>query len=160
MYDIFQPTWKGQHLDTLISTRSDEWHRTLTRAMAPQMNANAVHSFESVVDEVNAKLISRLALCGIDPQDTQKWMQFWAMDISTHVNFGEPLGYLEQQKDVKGIIEGIGLGFKYGAVIGQMPYLHPYLFGNEAVSTFMNRFAPFGDPVTTLLEVSYWHFTK
>lgn len=52
----------------------------------------------------------------------------------TSITFSNRLGFMEKEQDVRGIIAAIEGRLVYNSIIGQVPYLHKYLFGNRLIS--------------------------
>ena len=88
------------------------------------------------------------------PFDTKAWAQYWATDIGSVISLGKPIGFMDQGRDIKGIVKGLSLGFKYGAIIGQVPGWHYWLIGSERFLQFLHDYTNLEDPIWELLKVS------
>lgn len=64
------------------------------------------------------------------PVDMGAWLQYYAFDVVGEMTFAKKLGFLEEGKDIDGIIEQIGGLLVYASVCGQVPEMHNLLFGN------------------------------
>ena len=57
------------------------------------------------------------------------------------VTFSNRLGFMEQERDIHNIIAAINGRLVYNSIIGQVPSLHRYLFGNSLVA-YLATFIP------------------
>lgn len=65
---------------------------------------------------------------------------------------------MEQRKDIGHMIAVIDKVLMYGTVIGQVPYLHAYLLGNDYVPALIAKLAPhIPNPIVSIIEVSQNH---
>lgn len=125
--------------------------------------------YEPYVDLTSIFFTSRLAslyaatgkIC-----DLGEWLQFYAFDVVGEITYSKRLGFLEQAKDVDGIIKSIDEAFDYSSSVccplslynrsqltlymgklqvGQMPWLDPLLKKNP----IWNYFNPSTSAVTT-----------
>lgn len=60
--------------------------------------------------------------------------QWYAFDVITSITFSNRLGFMEREEDVNNIIAAIEGRLVYNSIVGQVPWLHPYLFGNTTVA--------------------------
>ncbi|TVY21363.1 Cytochrome P450 monooxygenase [Lachnellula arida] len=70
--------------------------------------------------------------------DLGAWLQWYAFDVMGEVTFSKRLGFLDEAKDVDGIIATIWKHFQFCSVVGQMPWLD-YVWGRNK---FVNRMLP------------------
>ena len=56
----------------------------------------------------------------------------------TSITFSNRLGFMEQEKDINNIIAAIEGRLVYNSIIGQVPWVHPFLFGNSFVAWLAN----------------------
>ena len=61
-------------------------------------------------------------------------MQWYAFDVISSITFNNRFGFMEQETDVNNIIAAIEGRLVYNSIIGQVSWLHPYLFGNSVVA--------------------------
>ncbi|KAK6427985.1 hypothetical protein LTR95_015876, partial [Oleoguttula sp. CCFEE 5521] len=66
--------------------------------------------------------------------DLGTWLHWYASDVISSITFSNRLGFMEQEKDVNNIIAAIEGRLVYDSVVGQVPWLHRYLFDNDYVS--------------------------
>jgi hypothetical protein len=61
---------------------------------------------------------------------------------------------MEQRKDIGHMIAVIDKVLMYGTVIGQTPYLHAYLLGNDYMPALIAKLAPnVPNPIVSIIEV-------
>lgn len=121
------------HLANLFSTKNDEFHAKQKRSVATAYSMTSMLAFEPYVDNCSELFFRRLDELYVNPQqpcDLGKWLQLYAMDVIAEVTFGKRFGCLEEGGDVGGLIATIDQFLVYASVIGQVPYLHKFLFGN------------------------------
>lgn len=62
--------------------------------------------------------------------DFSNWLQFYAFDVIGEMTYSKRHGFLEQNKDIDGIVGYLGKLFTYVAPIGQIPFLDLLLLKN------------------------------
>lgn len=82
-------------------------------------------------------------------------MQYYAFDVIGAITFSQTFGFISTGADYNGVIEGLEFGLKYGAVVGQVPFFHPYLFGSARLEKFMSSIPVLakGNPVPIVFKV-------
>lgn len=70
--------------------------------------------------------------------DFGEWLQWFSFDVITSITFSNRLEFMEQEKDVSGIINAIEGRLAYNCVIGEAPFLNKYLLGNSFVASLAN----------------------
>lgn len=65
--------------------------------------------------------------------DFGEWLQWFSFDVITSITFSNCMGFMEQERDLQGIIDAIEGRLAYNSVIGQVPSMHKYLLGNSVV---------------------------
>jgi len=62
--------------------------------------------------------------------DFAKWLQYYAFDVIGEITYSKRHGFVEQNKDIDGIVAYLGGLFSYVAPVGQMPILDLLLLKN------------------------------
>lgn len=70
------------------------------------------------------------------PCSFSRWIQFFAFDVIGEITWSKRLGFVEQNKDISGIIASVDAFQDYGTVIGQNPWLD-CLFVKNPVKLFL-----------------------
>ncbi|KAI1772662.1 cytochrome P450 [Hypoxylon cercidicola] len=136
-YSVIQPMRKGTSLPTIFATQDESVHRMLKRPIAGVYSMSNLVSFEPLVDRTIdvfcQELDRRFVLTG-ETCDLGAWLQYFAFDVVGEITFSKRLGFLEEGRDVEGIMESIWHWFEYVAIIGQMPWLDSLWVKNKFVS--------------------------
>ncbi len=69
-------------------------------------------------------------------------MPRYAFDVIACITFQRRFGFMEEKKDVGGMIEAISAAFPYMATVGQLPALHPWLRGNKKLMKLLKYLRP------------------
>ncbi|KAI0439978.1 putative cytochrome P450 [Xylaria telfairii] len=136
-YSVIPPMRKGKILPTIFATQDEKLHRTLKRPIASVYSMSNLVSFEPLVDstievfqrELDHRFVTTQEVC-----DFGAWLQYFAFDVVGEITFSKRLGFLEEGRDVDGIMASIWQWFEYVAVIGQMPWLDLLWVKNKVVS--------------------------
>ncbi|KAI1080452.1 cytochrome P450 [Whalleya microplaca] len=136
-YSVIPPMRKGITLPTMFAVQNEAVHRMLKRPIASVYSMSNLVSFEPLVDRTigvfRQELDRRFVLPG-EACDLGTWLQYFAFDVVGEITFSKRLGFLEEGRDVEGIMAGIWRWFQYVAVVGQMPWLDSLWFKNKVVS--------------------------
>ncbi|KAI1085995.1 cytochrome P450 [Rostrohypoxylon terebratum] len=136
-YSVIPPMRKGVILPTIFATQDEALHRMLKRPIANVYSMSNLVSFEPLVDrtiEVFCRELDyRFVLPG-EACDLGAWLQYFAFDVVGEITFSKRLGFLEEGRDVEGIIQSIWHWFEYVAIVGQMPWLDLLWVKNTVVS--------------------------
>jgi hypothetical protein len=80
-----------------------------------------------------------------EPFDLGAWLQWYAFDVIGYMTFQRRFGFMEERRDIRGLIIGIEKGISYFTHVGQYPELHRFLLGSsfmERVLKFLAAFSP------------------
>lgn len=136
-YSVIPPMRKGTILQSIFPTQDEALHRMLKRPIAAVYSMSNLVSFEPLVDRtigvLRHELDRRFVLPG-QVCDLGIWLQYFAFDVVGEITFSKRLGFLEEGRDVEGIMEGIWRWFEYVAVVGQIPWLDALWVKNPIVS--------------------------
>ncbi|KAI1174582.1 putative cytochrome P450 [Nemania sp. FL0916] len=136
-YSVIPPMRKGVILPTIFATQDESIHRMLKRPIASVYSMSNLVSFEPLVDstiEVFQQELDRRFAVPQEICDFGTWLQYFAFDVIGEITFSKRLGFLEEGRDVDGIMASIWHWFEYVAVIGQMPWLDLLWVKNKFVS--------------------------
>jgi cytochrome P450 len=123
----------------LFSTRDEMFHREQKRPVANAYSMTSLLELEPAVDSCTEIFINQLARFANSkkPVDLGMWLQYYAFDVVGEFTFAKKLGFLQEGKDVDGMIEAIQGMLVYASVCGQIPEAHPLLLGNPLFPIFM-----------------------
>jgi hypothetical protein len=87
--------------------------------------------------------------------DLGAWLQWYAFDVIGAISFQRRFGFMEERRDVLGMIASIDAVLKYAALAGQVPGVHAWLMGSRLVGKFLavQPFVDVPDPLRTIVEV-------
>jgi hypothetical protein len=140
-YDSLTPLHDGTPLYSIFSTQSQAHHRALKRGIAQKYSLSSLLRLEPLVDDVTRLFLQKIR-ARTDKSATVnfgEWLQYYAFDVIGAITFTQTFGFLEAASDYNNIIEGLEAGLKYGAVVGQIPALHPYLLGSARLEALTGR---------------------
>jgi Cytochrome P450 len=147
--------YKGQKQESLFSTRDPVYHKALKVPVAQLFSMSNMKNFEPYADECTKIFISTMQDLEGQPVDLGEWLQWYAFDVIAYISFQRRFGFMEERRDVGGMIGALDGGLNYVKIIGQFPALHPWLLGNRRLVTLIKRLFPdIPDPLETFLDVT------
>jgi cytochrome P450 len=142
-YPIQCISWKKHPQVNIFSTRDPQEHRDQKRKIANAYRLSNLLQSEDAIDSCSTLFMERLGefVSKNEPVDLGAWLQYYAFDVVGEVTFASKLGFLDQGKDVDGMMKAIEGMFTYAAVCrgggGQMPEYHKFLLGNPLFTMLM-----------------------
>ncbi|KAK3686520.1 hypothetical protein LTR37_019728 [Vermiconidia calcicola] len=131
MFDIKTPS--GQ-MPTIFSVRDEALHKSFKRPIAGAYSLSSLKELEPMNDACSTIFMEKMdGLVGEDI-DLGVWVHWYAWDTISSITFSNRLGFMEQEKDINNIIAAIEGRLFYNSIIGQVPSLHRFLFGNRFVA--------------------------
>jgi len=123
----------------LFSTRDEMFHREQKRPVANAYSMTSLLELEASIDSCTQIFLSQLRKSADQkaPVDLGEWLQYYAFDVVGEITFAKKLGFLEEGRDIDGMIEAIQGMLAYASVCGQIPELHPLLLGNPLFPILM-----------------------
>lgn len=98
-------------MPAVFNTQDEDLHKRLRNPIASLYSTTNVVKFEPLVDQTLAVLLKQLderCLGSSEvPFDLGDWMQYFAFDFMGTLTFSRRYGFLEQGRDVYGILEEI-----------------------------------------------------
>ncbi|KAK5652181.1 hypothetical protein OQA88_10824 [Cercophora sp. LCS_1] len=132
-YGVFQPVVKGKVIPGLFNSLDESVHRAMKRPIAGIYSMTNLVEFEPYVENTIKFFLSRLdeKYVGSDkPCNIGDWLQWLAFDVMGEITFSKRLGFLDEEKDVEGIIHQIWDMSLYAACVGQIPWADKFLLKN------------------------------
>ncbi|KAK3332588.1 cytochrome P450 [Cercophora scortea] len=137
-YKTLQPMIGGRRIPGLFHTQDNDVHRALKKPIAGIYSMTNLVEFEPRVDSTIRFLLQRL-------DDTQKadpsgsvdlgtWLQWFAFDVMGEITFSKRLGFLDEARDIEGIMGSIWDGLVKVSYLGQMPWLELIWLKNPYVN--------------------------
>ena len=137
-YRAFDAKSPVGNLPTVFSIRDEAGHRNLKRPVANAYSMGTMVELEPLTNVCIKILEGKLEGLQAREIDFGTWLHWYAFDVINSITFSNRLGFMEQEKDVGGIIEAIEGRLMYNSVIGQAPYLHDVLLGNRVIEKIAN----------------------
>lgn len=148
------PSYDGKILDTQFSSADPAEHKHLRTQVGPLLSVTNMKNYEPHADACTAIFEGAMRDLEGSLVDLAPWLQWYAFDVIGSITFNRRFGFLEQRKDVDGMIAGIDKGLKYVKNFGQTPSLHPYLMGNAAGRAILPKVAGIPDNMGKFIKVS------
>ncbi|KAK5268613.1 hypothetical protein LTR99_003976 [Exophiala xenobiotica] len=138
-YPIQCISWKKQPEMNLFSTRDPNYHRVEKRKVGAAYSLPNLLESEDAIDSCITLFTEKLNEFAAKktPVDLGAWLQYFAFDVVGEVTFASKLGFLDQGKDVDGMMKAIEGMLSYASLCGQVPEYHKFLLGNPLFSMVM-----------------------
>ncbi|KGO49055.1 Cytochrome P450, E-class, group I [Penicillium expansum] len=139
LYPIQSISWNKKAQVNLFSGRDEKFHREQKRQVANAYSMTSLLELEPAVDSCTRIFASKLGSQADQkkPIDLGVWLQYYAFDVVGEFVFAKKLGFLEEGRDIDGMIEAIQGMLVYASLCGQIPEMHPLLLGNPLFPIFV-----------------------
>lgn len=159
-YPVQQAVAGGKRLPSLFSTTDERFHASLRRAVSNIFSLSSLLQYEPFVDSTTSEFLKQLQSRYADKEgeegilDFAKWLQYYAFDVIGEMTYSRRHGFIDEGRDVDGIIEYLCSLFDYVAPvssdfcqttkpyslnkIGQMPMLDSLWLKNPLLG-YLNR---------------------
>ncbi|KAJ4988549.1 cytochrome p450 [Stagonosporopsis vannaccii] len=135
-YPVQQNIAKGKPLLSLFNTTDEQFHSKLRRSVANAYSMSTLVQFEPLVDstidafitQINKRFADKAGPAGV--ADFGTWLHYYAFDVIGELTFSKRLGFIDQGKDIEGIIGTLEKMLDYFAIVGQIPWLDRLFFKN------------------------------
>lgn len=132
MYKTNDLMLNGQRTPNVFNTHSKAFHSTYSTPIRPFWSNTRILQLEPLIDETVTLFTKQIQERFSDGSVimVDHWLEYLSWDMSANAGFGKHLGFLEQGRDVKGMISIGEHGVKYFAVLSQIPWLDEWLDKN------------------------------
>ncbi|KAJ3526444.1 hypothetical protein NM208_g11184 [Fusarium decemcellulare] len=123
----------GMRIQNIFNTPDEGFHTKYTRAIGGFWTLTKILDLEPVMDETLAELVGHIdkRFAGTDEVcKMDDWVAYFAWDVAANISFGRHYGFMEQSRDVEGIMAESTAGLEYFAPISQIPWLDEWLDKN------------------------------
>ncbi|KAL3255192.1 hypothetical protein ABHI18_008399 [Aspergillus niger] len=139
-YAVLRPyTRERGSMLAVFNTQDESMHKLIKSPIAPLFSLSNVVHFEGLVEEVLACLSEqfdkRFVATG-EAFDCAEWLQYFAFDVMGTMSFSKRYGFLEQGRDVNGMLRAIFEFFMVAAPMTQLTWLDPILYKNRLAHSF------------------------
>ena len=139
----------------MFTVRDSKQHRVLRSATAQVYSMTNLRHYEPHVDECVSIFTELIKKHEGEAIDMVEYVHWFAWDVIASITFQKRFGFLDNQGDVLGLAANRKLSAQYLALMGQVPWLHPYLLGNRRMMQLIHMLFPKApDPHGTLFKVS------
>ncbi|KAI9897728.1 hypothetical protein N3K66_007584 [Trichothecium roseum] len=140
--DFYRPNdipFNGGRIHNLFNARDHAWYDHYKRPIGNVFSLSRVLEMEPLVDDTVAKFVRRIEagwLSGggqtrVVPMD--EWLGYFAWDSICKITYGQHYGFIEQGRDVDGVIRNSKAGMRYFAPCSQIPWVDNYLDKNPYI---------------------------
>jgi hypothetical protein len=122
-YPVQQNIAKGKPLHSLFNTQDEKFHAKLRRSVAHAYSMSNLVQFEPLVDSTIEAFVKQLESRVVDQPgdsgvlDFGTWLQFYAFDVIGELTFSKRLGFVDQGKDIDGVIGTLERMLNYFSVV-------------------------------------------
>jgi cytochrome P450 len=149
------PFYKDEIMNSLFTTRDPAHHKALKRPVAGKFSMTSIRTMEPLVDECSEVFVQSMKDLEDQSLDLGAWLQYYAFDVIGMITFNRRFGFMEERKDILNMISSLEFGLRYAGIVGQVPYLHPWLVGNQSMMKAIERipFIQLPNPIRSFVEV-------
>jgi len=119
-YPVQQSVAKGHRLPSLFSTTSEPFHAQLRRSVNSAFSMSALIQYEPFVDSTTKLFLAqteKLYASTGDVCNFSRWLQFYAFDVIGEMTYSKRHGFVEENRDIDGIVDSISEIFDYAAPV-------------------------------------------
>ncbi|PIG81786.1 hypothetical protein AARAC_011839 [Aspergillus arachidicola] len=122
----------------VFNTQNEQIHKQIKSPIAPLFSLSNIVMFEGLVEEVlsclSEQFDTRFAGTG-ETFDFGEWLQYFAFDVMGTMSFSRRYGFLEQGRDVNGMLDAVFQFMKTAAPMSQIPWADPWIYKNRFVNS-------------------------
>ncbi|KAI0477304.1 cytochrome P450 [Xylariaceae sp. FL0804] len=115
---------KGDGPENLFSVRDSRIHAQMRRATANAYAVSTIVQYEPRIDDTLEKLFGILDQQSGPAVNLGRLIHYYVYDVQGNMTYGEPLGYLDEQRDVQGLAKQTKELRRYVTFTMPMPILH------------------------------------
>ncbi|KAL9082306.1 MAG: hypothetical protein Q9165_008918 [Trypethelium subeluteriae] len=143
-YATLRPyTRGGGALHAVFNTTDEKLHKQIKNPIAPIFSLSSTTTFEGLVDDVleclSEKFDSRFAVNG-EVFDLGQWLQYFAFDVMGTMTFSKRYGFLDEGKDIRGMLGTIVDFMRSAAPMTQSPLIDKIMVKNRIADSIRQYF--------------------
>jgi hypothetical protein len=119
-YPVQQAFSNGKRLPSLFSTTDEAFHANLRRCVNGSFSMSALVLYETMVNDVLELFLDKTAKIYVESSKTcnfSQWLQFFAFDAIGQITYSRRHGFIDEEKDIDGIIRFLEYLFSYVAPV-------------------------------------------
>ena len=123
-YPVQAATNKGHAVLNLFSTTDEYFHAQLRRCVSHAFSMSTLLSYEPLVNSSTAFFLEQTSERFVKfgkSVNFSHWLQYYAFDVIGELAWSKRLGFLENNKDIDGIIASVDWALNYGSVVSFLP---------------------------------------
>lgn len=153
-YNVVRLSYKGEPMHSTFSTQDPVYHKGLRAQVASIYSMSNIKKMESAADECAVVFMKALQELEGQPIDIAAWLHWYAFDVIANITFRRTFGFMEAKGDFDNMIAVLNMVQIYGSFVGQFPWLHEYMFGNQTVMKLLKLLIPnMPDPLARIIQV-------
>lgn len=124
---------EGQRIPNIFNTSDKAFHAKYSTPIRGFWSLTKILELEPLMDETLRQTLSILGTRFADtkhPCMMDEWLTYYAWDFAAQVSFGKPYGFLEEGRDVGGMIAESFAGLRYFSFVSQNPWIDECLDKN------------------------------
>ncbi|KAF2463278.1 pisatin demethylase [Lindgomyces ingoldianus] len=132
-YPVQNAVSKGRRLQSLFSTTDENYHAKYRRCVNNAFAMSSLVNYEPLVSstlDVFLDQTQKLYARTNKSCNFSQWLQFFAFDVIGDLTWSKRLGFVEENRDVDGMVAFLNKFLSYAGPIGQMPILDLFLEKN------------------------------
>ncbi|KAF2745264.1 cytochrome P450 [Sporormia fimetaria CBS 119925] len=140
-YPVQNAVSDGRRLQSLFSTTNEDYHAKYRRCVNNAFAMSSLVNYEPLVSSTLSFFLDKTEELYAKPGgacDFAQWLQYFAFDVIGDLTWSKRLGFIEENRDVDGIISFLKKFLSYAGPIGQIPTLDLLLEKNP-LSLFAQR---------------------
>jgi hypothetical protein len=124
-YPVMGSLVKGKLAPSLFNSMNEADHEAIRRPVAQLYSLTNLKRFEPHVERIESLFMKKLdKLCdGKTIFDLRSWMHYFAVDVVGEIVFSKNYGFLNEERDIGGMLNMVRKRFWYVAVVS------PHVFG-------------------------------
>ncbi|KAL4931703.1 cytochrome P450 [Aspergillus undulatus] len=141
-YRTLAPYTNGTSLPAVFNTRDETLHKMIKSPIAPLFSLSNVLPLESFVDDTIQVMVEQLDRRFAETNQTfdlADWLQFFAFDVMGTLTFSKRYGFLEQGRDVDGMLGTIWTFMTTAAPMTQIPWFDQLWYKNRVAAFFRRK---------------------
>ncbi|KAL4804154.1 cytochrome P450 [Aspergillus unguis] len=138
-YRALAPYTKKGALPAVFSSRDEQVHKGLRAPIASLYSMSKLLPLEVFINKTIEAMTGQIDARFVDSQETfdlANWLQYFAFDVMGTLTFSKRYGFLEQGRDVNGMLGTIWEFMKAAAPFTQIPWLDQLWNKNSFVTMF------------------------
>jgi cytochrome P450 len=117
-------------LPSLFPDRDTQRHAANRRMFQSMYSLSSLMHYEGYVEAVQSIFQERLHGISRDGKsvDLHHWLQCYAFDVVGNITYGQRFGFLDEGKDVGGMLASLNATLKYGTFVGIYAWAHRWFY--------------------------------